>query len=88
MAQRLPSMLDKERMISIIVEKRQAFAYLLNQRKIVTELIGRLDTLLASEQIPCEDFDRLHLAAQRYQAAVNAIKRVAQQDATLAEQEP
>ena len=78
MAQRLPSMSDKERIINVIQEECQAFAYLLNQRKTIRDLIGRPDTLLASEQIPHEGFNRLHLAAKRYQAAVNAIKRVAQ----------
>ena len=88
MAQRLSSMSDEERMISVIQEERRAFAYLLNQRKTIRELIGRPDALLASEQIPHEGFGRLHSVAQRYQAAVNAIKRVAQQDATLAKKEP
>ena len=76
MAQKLPSMSDKGRTSNVIQEKRRAFAYLLNQRKTMGELIGRPNTLLASKQIPCEGFNRLHLAAQRYQAAVNAIKRV------------
>ena len=56
-------MSDEERTISIIQEEHQAFAHLLKQRKFTRELIGRPDTLLASEQIPCEGFDRLHLAA-------------------------
>ena len=88
MAQRFPTMSDKERMQRTIQEEHQAFAALLKERKFTRELIGRPDRLLASEQIPHEGFDRLHLAAQRYQAAVAAIKTVAQEDATLAHQEP
>ena len=64
MAQRFPIMSDKERTQSAIQEEHQAFAQLLKERKFTRELIGRPDTLLASEQIPREGFDRLHLAAQ------------------------
>ena len=81
-------MSDKERTQRAIQEEHQAFAALLKERKLTRELIGRLDGLLASEQVSREGFNRLHLAAQRYQAAVAAIKTVAQEDATLAHQEP
>ena len=86
MAQRFPTMSDKERMQRAIKEEQEAFIRLCIKRRLTWELIGRPDRLLASEQIPCEGFDRLHLAAQRYQAAVAAIKTVAQEDATLAQQ--
>ena len=88
MAQRYTTISDKERTQRAIQEEHQAFPALLKEKKLTRELIGRLDRLLASEQVPHEGFNRLHLAAQRYQAAVTAIKRVAQQDTTLAEQEP
>ena len=74
MAQRFPTMSDKERMQRAIQEEHQAFAELLKERKFTRELIGRPDRLLASKQVQRESFDRLHLAAQRYQAAVAAIK--------------
>ena len=48
MAQRLPSMSEEKRMISVIQEESRAFAYLLNQRKTIRELIGRPDAFLAS----------------------------------------
>ena len=81
-------MTDDEVTQRVIRVEQEAFIKLCIKRRLAWDLIGRPDTLLASEQIPCEGFDRLHLAAQRYQAAVNAIKRVAQQDTTLAKQEP
>ena len=70
-------MLDKERTQRAIKEEQEAFSALLTERKWTRELIGKPDKLLASKHMPCEGFDRLHLAAQRYQAAVAAIKTVA-----------
>ena len=81
MAQRFPSMSDDEVTQRAIRVEQEAFIKLCIKRRLAWDLIGRPDTLLASKQIPCEGFDRLNLAAQRYQAAINAIKRVAQQDA-------
>ena len=61
---------------------------MLAERKLTRELIVKPDKLLASKQVPREGFDKLHLAAQRYEAAIGAIKLAAQGDATLAQQEP
>ena len=58
------------------------------ERKFSWELIARTDKLLASEDVPYEGFGRLHLAALRYQAAVEAIQTAACEDAALANQEP
>ena len=67
-------MSNKERTQRAIKEEQEAFTELLAERKLTRELIGKPDRLLASEQVPCEGFDKLHLAAQRYEAAVRAMK--------------
>ena len=81
-------MLDKERTQRAIKEEQEAFAALLAERKLTRELIGKPDKLLASKQVPWKGFDKLHLAAQRYKAAIGAIRLAAQEDAALAQQEP
>ena len=88
MAQIFPIMSDNERTQSSLREEQEAFIRLCIERRLTWELIGKPDRLLASEQVPREGFDKLHLAAQRYEAAVQAIKIAAQEDATLAQQEP
>ena len=85
MAQRYPTIMsDKERTQRAIKEEQEAFIRLCIERRLTWELIGKPDRLLASEQVSQEGFDKLHLAAQRYEAAVRAIKIAAQEDATLA----
>ena len=58
------------------------------EQKFSWELIARTNKLLASEDVPYKGFGRLHLAALRYQAAVEAIQTAAREDAVLANQEP
>ena len=75
-------MSDKERTQRAIKEEQEAFVRLCIERKLTRELIGKPDRLFTSEQVPCKGFNKLHLAA------VQAIKIAAQEDATLAQQEP
>ena len=88
MAQRFPITSDNKRMKWAINEEQEAFIRLYMEWKFLWELLARTDKLLASEDIPYEGFGRLHLAALRYQAAVEAIQTAAHEDVILANQEP
>ena len=89
MAQRYPTIMsDKERTQRANKEEQEAFIRLCIERRLTWELIGKPDKLLASKQVPWKGFNKLHLAAQRYKAAIGAIRLAAQEDAALAQQEP
>ena len=81
-------MSDKERTQRAIKEEQEAFIRLCIERRLTWELIGKPDKLLASEQVPRKGFNKLQLGAQRYEAAIGAIKLATQEDAALAQQEP
>ena len=81
-------MSDKERTQRAFKEEQEAFIRLCVERKLTWELIGKPNKLLASKQVPRKGYDKLQLAAQRYEAAIGAIKLAAQEDAALAQKEP
>ena len=81
-------MSDKERTQRAIKGEQEAFIRLCIERRLTWELIGKPDKLLASKQVPRKGYDKLQLAAQRYEAAIGAIKLAAQEDAALAQKEP
>ena len=88
MANRFPITRDNKKTKRAINEEQEAFIRLYMERKLSWQLIARTDQLLASKDIPYEGFGKLHLAAMRYQAAVEAIQTAAHEDAALANQEP
>ena len=81
-------MLDKERTQRAIKGEQEAFIRLCIERRLTCKLISKPDKLLASKQVPRKDYDKLQLAAQRYEAAIGAIKLAAQEDAALSSRNP
>ena len=81
-------MSDQERTQRAIKGEQEAFIRLCIERRLTCKLISKPDKLLASKQVPRKGYDKLQLAAQRYEAAIGAIKLAAQEDAALAQQEP
>ena len=66
-------MLGKEKTQKAVKEEQEAFVRLCIERKLAKELIGKPDRLLASEQVPHQRFDKLHQAAQNYEATIRGI---------------
>ena len=88
MAQRFPITTDNKRTKQAINEDQEAFIRLYMEQRLSWQLIARTDKLLASDYVTYKGFGKLHLAALRYQAAVEAIQTAACKDAVLANQEP
>ena len=87
MAQRFSITTDNKRTKRAIYEEQEAFIRLCIEQNLSWQLLTTTDKLLASEDVPYESFGKLHLAALRYQAAVEAIQTAAREDAILANQE-
>ena len=74
MAQRFSATLDNERNMRAFKEEQEAFMRLHIERDFAWQLLTTTDRLLASEDVPYESFSDLHLAALRYQDAVEAVQ--------------
>ena len=88
MAQRFPIMTDNERTKWAINEEQEAIIRLCIEQNLTWQLLTTTDKLLASEDVPYKSFGKLHLAALRFQAAVEPIQTAVCEDAALANQEP
>ena len=81
-------MSDNERTKRAFIEEQEAFIRLCIERDLSWQLFTTTERLLASEDVPYQSFGNLHLAALRYQDAVEAVQTAVRKDAALAKQEP
>ena len=66
-------MFGKEKTQKAITEEHEAFVRLVVERKLTEQLLGDTDQLLSHEWVPKQGFDKLHQAAQKYEATIQAI---------------
>ena len=73
-------MSGKEETQKPVKEEQEAFARLIVERKLAEQLLKEPDWLLSHERVPNECFKKLHQAAKKYEAAIEAVIIAAQED--------